>query len=149
MKAAFFGIGSAAEREFFRSRLLRALAVAVVTYSTGGGLGSAHAGEPLVDKHDFLNDVALPSFERKTVELEAVFWMCDYALSVGDLDVAQAEQCEAVKEQLKRDKFVGDSEKLLAWWRLNKDVAYRQLAGVRSAASECLNVAHSESRSQP
>ncbi len=148
MKASSFGIALATEREFFHPRLLRALAVAVVTHSTGG-LGSVYAGEPLADEHDFLNDVASPSFERRTVELEELFWMCDYASSVGDLDVAQAEQCEAVKEHLKRDKFVGDSEKLLAWWRLNKDVAHRKLAAVRSEASECVNVAHSEARSQP
>ena len=148
MKASLVGFGLATEREFLCPRLLRALAVAVVTHSTGG-LGSVYAGEPLADKHDFLNEVASPSFEGRTVRLEELFWMCDYASSVGDLDVAQAEQCEAVREHLKRDKFVGDSGKLLAWWRLNKDVAHRTLAGVRSDASECVNVAHSGSRSQP
>lgn len=147
MKASFLGFGTAGERECLRSNLLQAFVVAVVMGSTGAVASPAHAGEPLADKHDFLNDVASLNLER-TAELEALFWMCDYASSAGDLDVGQAEQCNAVKEQLKRDKFVGDSEKLLAWWRLNKDVAYRQLAGARSDASECMNVAQSESRSQ-
>ena len=61
------------------------------------------------------------------VDLEKTFWMCDHAAAKGMIDVNQAAVCGAVTDELRREKFDGDFEKLLAWWRLNKVVEHQKL----------------------
>jgi len=141
MKASSLKFFRAALQLSCRPELPRAFVMAMVACSMG--LNPVFAGEPLADKHDFLNAEALPSSEGQTIELEGLFWMCDYAASVADLDSGQAAQCEAVKEQLKRNKFAGDSEKMLGWWRLNRAVAHREMTS-GSRTLDCRNVAQSE-----
>lgn len=85
----------------------------------------ASSGEPLVDKHDFINPLRSVEASSGAMELERLFWMCDYAATAGTLQDNEIEMCSAVAEQLKLSKFGGDADKLLAWWRLNKETQHQ------------------------
>jgi len=87
------------------------------------------AAEPLADRHDFINPQKSTEAASSTVELERLFWMCDYAAGTGTLDAHEIEMCSAATQQIRLAKFAGDSEKLLAWWRLSKDAEHKMLLG--------------------
>ena len=64
---------------------------------------------------------------RNRAELEKTFWMCDHAATKGMVDVNQAAVCSAIMDELRREKFDGDFEKLLAWWKLKRSVEHQKL----------------------
>lgn len=101
----------------------------------GALFATTAAGEPLIDKHDFINPQKA-SDERATIELEKFFWMCDYSASTGTLDAHEIGVCAAVTEQLRLAKFDGDFDKWLAWWRLNKETQHQALVGA-GAIGDC------------
>jgi hypothetical protein len=55
-------------------------------------------------------------------DLEEIFWICDHAVTAGLVDASERAACGAVTEQLKMEKFGGDFEKMLDWWRANRVV---------------------------
>ena len=61
------------------------------------------------------------------VDLEELFWHCDYAASTGIVDADERAACGAVTDQFRLERFGGDFEQLLQWWRANKVVRHRQL----------------------
>ena len=61
------------------------------------------------------------------VDLEEVFWLCDYAASTAMVDASERSVCSAVTDQLKRERFGGDFEQLLRWWQANKFIRHQQL----------------------
>lgn len=69
----------------------------------------------------------------KTSELEKAFWVCDYAGTNGTASGDQAMMCVAITDELKRTRFDGDFEALVAWWRLNKAARHHELERVRIA----------------
>lgn len=91
---------------------------------------AASASEPLADRHDFINPQTAAETSSSTVELERLFWMCDDAAGSGTLDEHEIEVCGAATEALRRAKFDGDFDKLLAWWRLSKETEHQALQGV-------------------
>lgn len=63
----------------------------------------------------------IPEIEALPMDkLESVHWDCDYMASVNMVDVSDAAICSAVYERLKAEKFGGDFNKMLAWWKENK-----------------------------
>lgn len=48
-------------------------------------------------------------------ELKRVYLACDRAATSGELDTAGIRQCSIVYEELKRQAFGGDFDRLLAW----------------------------------
>ena len=60
-------------------------------------------------------------------QLENMFWVCDYAATVGGVSATPASFCAVVTAELKKQKFGGDYEGLLDWWRLNKVAEYQKL----------------------
>ena len=52
--------------------------------------------------------------------------MCDHAATKGMIDVSQAALC-VLTDELRREKFDGNFEKLLMWWRLNKAAEHQKL----------------------
>jgi len=56
----------------------------------------------------------------KWAELEKTFWICDHATT-------KAVVCGAITDELRREKFDGDFEKLLIWWRLNRAAEHQKL----------------------
>ena len=61
------------------------------------------------------------------VDLEQLFWICDHAATTRMVDASERAVCGAVAEQLKMEKFGGDFEKMLNWWRKNKVVQHQNL----------------------
>lgn len=59
--------------------------------------------------------------------MEKVFWHCDYTASRVGVDTGTALACASVFEEVKKEKFGGDFEALLAWWRENKLAEHRAL----------------------
>ncbi len=86
--------------------------------------GAGALAEELPGKHSTSQTRAGGS---KWAELEQTFWMCDHAAAKGMIDVNHGAVCGAVTDELRREKFDGDFEKLLAWWRLNKAREHHKL----------------------
>ena len=61
------------------------------------------------------------------VDLEEIFWLCDYAATTGMVDASERAVCSAITDQLKRERFGGDFEQMLRWWQANKFVRHQQL----------------------
>ena len=89
----------------------------------------ASGNDPVIDKHDFINPQKSIEAARGAIELERLFWMCDYAATAGTLQDNEIEMCGAAIEQVKVARFDGDYDKLLAWWRLNKEAEHQALFG--------------------
>lgn len=53
-------------------------------------------------------------------KVEVVHWDCDYMATVNMLDFGEAAICSAAFERIKAEKFGGDFNKMLAWWKENK-----------------------------
>jgi len=90
---------------------------------------AAFGSDPLTDKHDFINPQKSVAAVSGSLELERLFWMCDYTATAGSMQDNEIEMCGVVTEHMRLAKFDGDSEKLLAWWRLNKETEHQALAG--------------------
>ena len=58
-------------------------------------------------------------------DLEKVFWTCDYLGTKQGVDMNTAATCGAATDELKRIKFGGDFERLVAWWQLNKAAEHK------------------------
>ncbi|MBA2412055.1 MAG: hypothetical protein H0V63_04420, partial [Burkholderiaceae bacterium] len=117
MKASFKSSSAAAEPRVARAgRALAVLLAGALIATTAVAAQSVFAvagGEPLVDKHDFINTEKFPQ-AGNTVELERLFWMCDYAATVETLDAHEVEMCAAVTERLRLVNFDDDFDRLLA-----------------------------------
>lgn len=72
----------------------------------------------------------------KLTDLEKAFWICDYAQANGVIDAHEEAFCSAVTVQLRRVKFEGDMEKLLAWWQENKVTQHQELDRAFATAVE-------------
>jgi hypothetical protein len=89
----------------------------------------ASGNDPVIDEHDFISAQKSIQAARGAIELERLFWMCDYAATAGILQDDELEMCGAAVEQMKLARFDGDYDKLLAWWRLNKETEHQALFG--------------------
>ncbi len=105
-----------------------ALAAAVST-STAGPI-----------EHDVSLEEAAPTATELT-DLEKVFWTCDYVGTKQGVDMNTAATCGAATDELKRIKFGGDFEKLVAWWQLNKAAEHKAVErdSAANASSEDLS----------
>ena len=63
------------------------------------------------------------------VDLEELFWLCDYAATTGMVDRSEQAVCAAVTDQLKRERFGGDFQQMLRWRQANRFVRHQQLEG--------------------
>jgi hypothetical protein len=63
----------------------------------------------------------------RDVDLEEVFWLCDYAASTGMVDPSERAACTVITDQLKLERFGGDFEQMLRWWQANRVVRHQQL----------------------
>lgn len=66
----------------------------------------------------------------RAADLEDVFWACDHAASAGVVDPDERAICGAVTEELKTERFGGDFERMLDWWRANRALEHQRLEGV-------------------
>lgn len=70
---------------------------------------------------------ALRNAAVRDTDLERLFWMCDHAATTRMLDANERVACATVGEQFKTEKFGGDFERMLNWWRKNKTVQHQKL----------------------
>lgn len=68
-------------------------------------------------------------------DLEKAFWVCDWAATTSRIDDQQAIVCGKITTELTEQKFGGDFDKLVAWWRENKVSEHRKLTLARNQAS--------------
>ena len=61
-------------------------------------------------------------------ELKRVYLACDRASSAGLLATRDAMHCSIVHEELKKRVFGGDFERMLAWWKEERDAAKDRMA---------------------
>ncbi len=61
-------------------------------------------------------------------ELEKAFWACDYIATTRGVLAAPVVTCRYVTDELQKEKFGGDYDRMLAWWRQNKVAEHRKLA---------------------
>jgi hypothetical protein len=65
--------------------------------------------------------LAAPTDTASTIEaLKATYLDCDRVSSQRRLDMTEAVACSTASEQLLREGFGGDFDRLLAWWRSAK-----------------------------
>ncbi len=65
--------------------------------------------------------------DMSLAQLEEAFWACDHAATVGGVSATPVSLCAVVTAELKKQKFDGDYDGLLDWWRLNKVAQYQKL----------------------
>ena len=63
----------------------------------------------------------------RAADLEQAFWVCDYIASEIGINAAPVELCGAVTETLKDEKFKGDFDEMLKWWRRNRIAVHQSL----------------------
>ena len=63
----------------------------------------------------------------RDIDLEDLFWRCDYAATVEVVAADERALCTAVAEQLRQERFGGDFERMLNWWQVNKAIQHRKL----------------------
>ena len=65
----------------------------------------------------------LPSMT--TLELQSAYLACDSAATIRQLEVVEAARCSMVAERLKHSHFDGDFDRMLAWWRRERESSAR------------------------
>lgn len=58
--------------------------------------------------------------EFNATDLERAFWACDYVATTKGVSATPIAACKLATETLKKQKFGGDFEAFLSWWRENK-----------------------------
>lgn len=102
-----------------------ALAVAI------GSLPVAHSAQPGTDAPH----AARPATAGQApAQQERAFWLCDYASTHRAFDTGDAMGCSTITEALKREKFGGNLDAMLAWWRQGRSAAHRMLEAAGAAA---------------
>ncbi|MGE5095130.1 MAG: hypothetical protein ACM3SO_08320 [Betaproteobacteria bacterium] len=60
-------------------------------------------------------------------QLESAFWLCDYVATNQGVTATPRAACRYVTEELKRQKFDGDFDRFIEWWRDNKAAEYARI----------------------
>jgi hypothetical protein len=90
-------------------------------------LGWLPADAAAAHRRDAAQTAVAQSSGARGMDLEELFWLCDYAATNGRVDATDRAACGAVTDELKLERFGGDSEQLLQWWRANKTVRHQQI----------------------
>lgn len=54
-------------------------------------------------------------------ETEEFYWDCEFAAVQGAIDLDEAAMCSEAYERLKAERFNGDFDLFLVWWKENKE----------------------------
>ncbi|SFB77870.1 hypothetical protein SAMN05216344_10351 [Polaromonas sp. OV174] len=98
-----------------RSPAMKAAAVVLIVAGAAGWSAPSSAQAPI-------------GAELRLAELEKAFWICDYATTIDLIDRGTAMACSSLFEALKQNKFDGDFNTMLAWWRQHKEAEHLALA---------------------
>ena len=73
-----------------------------------------------------------PEPRGEHAELEDIFWHCDYVATTQGMDATPVRECAAATRELRRLKFDGSFNRLLAWWRENKPAEHAKRRAARN-----------------
>lgn len=65
--------------------------------------------------------------ERSADDIEKAFWICDYVASTRGMQFVSLDLCAAITDLIKTEKFGGDYEEMVEWWREQKPAEHRRL----------------------
>jgi hypothetical protein len=65
--------------------------------------------------------------ERSGEQLERTFWICDYVASTHGMQFVSMDLCAAVTDLVKMEKFDGDYDEMVRWWREQKPAEHLRL----------------------
>jgi hypothetical protein len=71
--------------------------------------------------------------QASLADLENTFWVCDYVASTEGVVAALRATCRYVTEEVKRQKFDGDFNQFLQWWRDNKAAEHARIKRIRQS----------------
>ena len=71
--------------------------------------------------------VTLQGTERSAEAIERAFWICDYVASTRGMQFVSLDLCAAVTELIQTERFGGDYDEMLEWWRERKPAEYLKL----------------------
>ena len=60
--------------------------------------------------------------------LEQLYWDCDRMATQTALPLDTGALCAMAGDELKRRRFDGDFERMLAWWRANKEEQHERVS---------------------
>ena len=66
--------------------------------------------------------------ERSGEQLERAFWVCDYVASTHGMQFVSMDLCAAVTDLIKMEKFGGDYDEMVRWWREQKPAEHLRLS---------------------
>lgn len=73
--------------------------------------------------------------QEKPLSLEdatKLFWHCDYATTQSMLGLSEAAGCSVAYEKVKKEKFGGDYQKFMDWWKANKAAEHAKIAAQKN-----------------
>lgn len=112
------------------TRKPRLISVMTIAFTTIGVLLGSAQNTWAQESQRVLAEPASPLASTRLKVLEHAFWVCDYvATTRGNSDIST---CTAVYEALKDQKFAGDSDALVSWWRQNKVAQHQNIAVAES-----------------
>jgi hypothetical protein len=82
----------------------------------------AHGQSPLIFDRAFAQHLT-------PAQLKHIYLACDLASSSNRLAMQEAMKCSVVSEELKQREFGGDFERMLAWWRTQRQKDEKRTAG--------------------
>ena len=88
--------------------------------------GAACAGAPQHGALDTREAAISPH-----ADLETIFWHCDYVATTKGMDSTPIRECAAATRELRRLKFEGSFQRMLAWWRENKVAEHARIRQMR------------------
>ena len=71
--------------------------------------------------------VTLDGAERSAGDIEKAFWICDYVASTRGMQFVSLDLCAAITDLIKTEKFGGDYDEMIEWWREQKPEQHRKL----------------------
>lgn len=71
--------------------------------------------------------VTLDGAERSAGEIEKAFWICDYVASTRGMQFVSLDLCAAITDLIKTEKFGGDYDEMVQWWRERKPAEHLKL----------------------
>lgn len=94
------------------------LAAALIAAS--GGVGATPQTTPI-------HRMTLDGAERSASHIEKAFWVCDYVASTRGMQFVSLDLCAAITDLIKTEKFGGDYDEMVEWWREQKPAEHRKL----------------------
>lgn len=106
----------------------RTIVAAVHALALAAGAGAYVA---LADDSSPRRTAPMPMVAPAAEDLEQAFWSCDYVGTTYGVQAAPVAFCADVTQALREQKFGGDFDQMLQWWRQNKPAAHAAIESLQ------------------